>query len=88
MVEAIVGGLNSAVDLGLGLANLFEGKRQFNEQMTLANKQYKLQKTQYNDAKDRYDTTLKNQQQAVNALGDSFGGALEREQEALPTQRL
>ncbi len=45
----------------------------------IAQGQLDLAKKQYQWEKDKYNTTLKNQGEAYNTLGDSFGKALQNE---------
>ncbi|BDB63988.1 hypothetical protein T36_0435 [Helicobacter cinaedi] len=72
---AISGGLQAGATLAVGIMNHDENKRM----RKIAQGQLDLAKEQYTWEKDKYNTTLKNQTQAYNTLGDSFGKALEKE---------
>lgn len=77
----------AGVDLGLGITSLIMSNKHHKDNLNMMEKNLQFQKTQHEEAVNRYNTTMKNQQQGVAALGASFGEALEREQE-LPTQRM
>lgn len=77
----------AGVDLGLGITSLIMSNKHHKDNLAMMDKNLTFQKQQYTDSVNRYNTTMNNQQQGVAALGQSFGAALEREQE-LPTQRL
>lgn len=72
----------SAVEAGasllVGIMNHDENKRM----RKIAKGQLDLAKEQYQWEKDKYNTTLQNQTEAYNTLGDSFGKALEKESNA------
>lgn len=77
----------AGVDLGLGITSLIMSNKHHKDNLAMMEKNLTFQKQQYTDSVNRYNTTMNNQQQGVAALGQSFGAALEREQE-LPTQRM
>lgn len=77
----------AGVDLGLGITSLIMSNKHHKDNLAMMEKNLTFQKEQYTDSVNRYNTTMNNQQQGVAALGQSFGAALEREQE-LPTQRM
>lgn len=77
----------AGVDLGLGITSLIMSNKHHKDNLAMMEKNLTFQKQQYTDSVDRYNKTMNNQQQGVAALGQSFGAALEREQE-LPTQRM
>lgn len=77
----------AGVDLGLGITSLIMSNKHHKDNLAMMDKNLTFQKQQYTDSVNRYNTTMNNQQQGVAALGQSFGAALEREQE-LPTQRM
>lgn len=72
---AVGGGLQALGTLAVGIMNHDENKRM----RKIAQAQLDLAKEQYQWEKDKYDATLKNQTEAYNTLGDSFGKALEKE---------
>lgn len=72
---AISGGLQAGASLAVGIMNHDENKRM----RKIAKEQLDLAKEQYAWEKDKYNTTLKNQGEAYNTLGDSFGKALQNE---------
>lgn len=74
----ISGGLQALGTLAVGIMNHDENKRM----RKIAQGQLDLAKEQYQWEKDKYNTTLKNQGEAYNTLGDSFGKALEKESNA------
>lgn len=78
----------AGVDLGLGITSLIMSNKQHKDNLAMLDKNLTLQEQQYNDSVDRYNKTMDNQQQGVAALGQSFGAALERESQELPTQRM
>lgn len=71
----ISGGLQALGTLAVGIMNHDENKRM----RKIAQGQLDLAKEQYQWEKDKYNTTLQNQTEAYNTLGDSFGKALEKE---------
>lgn len=71
----ISGSLQALGTLAVGIMNHDENKRM----RKIAQGQLDLAKEQYAWEKDKYNTTLKNQTEAYNTLGDSFGKALEKE---------
>lgn len=75
---AISGGLQAGASLAVGIMNHDENKRM----QEVAQGQLDLAKEQYQWEKDKYNTTLQNQTEAYNTLGDSFGKALEKESNA------
>lgn len=77
----------AGVDLGLGITSLIMSNKHHKDNLAMMEKNLTFQKQQYTDSVDRYNTTMNNQQQGIAALGQSFGAALEREQD-LPTQRM
>lgn len=77
----------AGVDLGLGITNLWLSNKQHKDNLKIMNDNLQFQKDQHTEAVNRYNKTMDNQQQGIAALGQSFGEALEREQE-LPTQRM
>lgn len=77
----------AGVDLGLGITSLIMSNKQHKDNLSMMDKNLTFQKQQYDNAVNRYNKTMDNQQEGVAALGASFGEALEREQE-LPTQRM
>lgn len=77
----------AGVDLGLGITSLIMSNKHHKDNLAMMEKNLHFQKTQHEEAVNRYNTTMNNQQKGIAALGASFGEALEREQE-LPTQRL
>lgn len=82
------GSLSKAgVDLGLGITSLIMNNKHHKDNLNMMDQNLQFQKTQHEEAVKRYNTTMNNQQQGIAALGQSFGAALEREQD-LPTQRL
>lgn len=72
---AISGGLQAGATLAVGIMNHNENK----QMRKIAQGQLDLAKEQYQWEKDKYNTTLENQTQAYNTLGDSFGKALQNE---------
>lgn len=78
----------AGVDLGLGITSLIMSNKQHEDNLAMMDKNLTFQKKQYDDSVDRYNKTMENQQQGVAALGASFGAALERESQELPTQRM
>lgn len=80
----------AGVDLGLGITSLIMSNKHHKDNLAMMDKNLTFQKQQYTDSVDRYNTTMKNQQQGIAALGQSFGAALERENQSqeLPTQRM
>ena len=80
----------AGVDLGLGITSLIMSNKHHKDNLNMMEQNLQFQKTQHEEAVDRYNTTMKNQQQGVAALGASFGAALERENQSqeLPTQRM
>lgn len=77
----------AGVDLGLGITSLIMSNKHHKDNLNMMEQNLQFQKTQHEEAVKRYNTTMNNQQQGVAALGQSFGAALEREQD-LPTQRM
>lgn len=75
MNGAVGGGLQALGTLAVGIMNHDENKRM----REIAQAQLDLAKEQYQWEKDKYNTTLQNQTEAYNTLGDSFGKALEKE---------
>ncbi|STP08604.1 Uncharacterised protein [Helicobacter cinaedi] len=71
-------GLQAGATLAVGIMNYDENKRM----RKIAQGQLDLAKEQYQWEKDKYNTTLQNQTEAYNTLGDSFGKALEKESNA------
>lgn len=78
MNGAVGGGLQALGTLAVGIMNHDENKRM----RKIAQGQLDLAKEQYQWEKDKYNTTLQNQTEAYNTLGDSFGKALEKESNA------
>lgn len=78
----------AGVDLGLGITSLIMSNKQHEDNLARMDKNLTFQKQQYDDSVDRYNKTMDNQQQGIAALGASFGAALERESQELPTQRM
>lgn len=80
----------AGVDLGLGITSLIMSNKHHKDNLAMMEKNLQFQKDQHIEAVNRYNTTMDNQQQGVAALGQSFGAALERENQSqdLPTQRL
>ncbi len=74
----ISGGLQALGTLAVGIMNHDENKRM----RKIAQGQLDLAKQQYQWEQDKYNTTLQNQTEAYNTLGDSFGKALEKESNA------
>ncbi len=76
MTEGLLGSaVEATASLAVGIMNHDENKRM----RKVAQGQLDLAKEQYQWEKDKYNTTLENQTQAYNTLGDSFGKALEKE---------
>ncbi|STP13776.1 Uncharacterised protein [Helicobacter cinaedi] len=71
-------GLQAGATLAVGIMNYDENKKK----RKIAQGQLDLAKEQYQWEKDKYNTTLQNQTEAYNTLGDSFGKALEKESNA------
>lgn len=80
----------AGVDLGLGITSLIMSNKHHKDNLNMMEKNLQFQKTQHEEAVNRYNKTMDNQQQGVAALGQSFGAALERENQSqeLPTQRM
>lgn len=74
----ISGSLQALGTLAVGIMNHDENKRM----RKIAQGQLDLAKEQYQWEKDKYNTTLQNQTEAYNTLGDSFGKVLEKESNA------
>lgn len=77
----------AGVDLGLGITSLIMSNKHHKDNLAMMDKNLQFQKDQHIEAVNRYNKTMDNQQQGIAALGQSFGAALEREQD-LPTQRM
>lgn len=78
-LQGVVGaGIQAGADLTVGVLNHIESRKM----RKVAEGQLDLAKEQYAWEKDKYNTTLKNQGEAYNTLGDSFGKALEKESNA------
>lgn len=78
----------AGVDLGLGITSLIMSNKQHKDNLKIMNDNLQFQKDQHTEAVNRYNKTMDNQQQGIAALGQSFGAALERESQELPTQRM
>lgn len=80
----------AGVDLGLGITSLIMSNKHHKDNLDMMGENLQFQKDQHTEAVNRYNTTMNNQQQGVAALGQSFGAALERENQSqeLPTQRM
>lgn len=80
----------AGVDLGLGITSLIMSNKHHKDNLAMMEKNLTFQKDQHIEAVNRYNTTMNNQQQGIAALGQSFGAALERENQSqeLPTQRM
>nr|WP_317405028.1 hypothetical protein [uncultured Helicobacter sp.] len=75
-LQGVVGaGIQAGADLTVGVLNHIESRKM----RKVAEGQLDLAKEQYAWEKDKYNTTLKNQGEAYNTLGDSFGKALQNE---------
>lgn len=75
------GAFQAGATLGVGLLNHDENKRM----RKIAQKQLDLAREQYQWEKNKYNTTLKNQNEALNTLGDSFKKALNNESTSTPS---
>ena len=80
----------AGVDLGLGITSLVMSNKHHKDNLAMMEKNLQFQKDQHIEAVNRYNKTMDNQQQGIAALGQSFGAALERENQSqeLPTQRM